>query len=393
MLKSKIGYSTNEDSTLAGKETAQMALEGKNGTIGFLYTSVDYNQEEVIKGIREENKDMPIIGCTSSGGIIVPDGMITSDHGFAGMMVLDDKEMEIGVAASPKKGDARETGRKVAMEAVLNAGKDYTPAYYYMVASPAEEEYYVKGIQDVIGDVPFFGGSAADNAIAGDWKIFCNDEVFGDGVAVAFFYVEKEIVTTYTGAYEESKNVGIITKVENDRKLVEIDGVSALKKYAEWLETTPDKLRGQDLLTASITRPLGVKDMLGNLIAVRHPMFGDDRGTKTVDDDAINLGNKVVENTAIIQLETTVDGLIKSTGKVLKETRERLSNPGAYLLVHCGGRKVGIDDRINEVHEELVKEANGVPFMTVFTFGEYGYNDHSANTCGGLMLSFTGFEK
>ena len=31
--------------------------------------------------------------------------------------------------------------------------------------------------------------------------------------------------------------------------------------------------------------------------------------------------------------------------------------------------------------------------MTIFTFGEYGSKEHGANTCGGLMLSFTGIGK
>ena len=34
------------------------------------------------------------------------------------------------------------------------------------------------------------------------------------------------------------------------------------------------------------------------------------------------------------------------------------------------------------------------PFITAFTFGEYGYtDDDQTNTTGGLMLSFTAFEK
>jgi len=32
-----------------------------------------------------------------------------------------------------------------------------------------------------------------------------------------------------------------------------------------------------------------------------------------------------------------------------------------------------------------------VPFLCEFTFGEYGFVDDGRNTCGGLMLSFTGF--
>ena len=50
---------------------------------------------------------------------------------------------------------------------------------------------------------------------------------------------------------------------------------------------------------------------------------------------------------------------------------------------------------INRWHKakQLQKEANGVPFMTIFTFGEYGSKEHGANTCGGLMLSFTAIGK
>ena len=386
-MKSNIGYSTLDSAYEAGIETAQKSKKGlKKPKLGMLFTSVDYDQTEVMKGIMQEIGDVPIVGCTSSGAIIVPDGIITSDHGFAGMLTLADEDLVVGVAGSELKGDARETGRMVAMEALQNAGADYAPSYYYMVASPKEEEYYVKGIQDVIGDVPFFGGSAADNAIAGDWKIFCNDKCFSDGVAVVFFYTEKPIETIYTGAYEETKNVGIITKIDGDRKLVEIDGVPALKKYAEWINEDPDKLMGADLLVASIPKPLGVKDTIGDLVAIRHPMSGNS-------DYTINVGNKIAVNTAVIQMEATVDELIKSTGKTVKELNNKLDTPAAYLLVHCGGRKVGIGDRMEEVHKELIKQTKGVPFITVFTFGEYGYNDHTRNTCGGLMLSFTGFEK
>ena len=66
---------------------------------------------------------------------------------------------------------------------------------------------------------------------------------------------------------------------------------------------------------------------------------------------------------------------------------------GAYLFIHCGGRRLAIGERIDEVAELLKKEAHGVPFIAAFTYGEYGVKDHGANTTGGLMLSFTGFSK
>ena len=394
MLKSKVGHSIEANNFNAGVETVTKATEKlQNPKIGFLYTSEKNDIKEVLKGIKTVT-NIPIIGSTSSGAIITSDGVITSEDGFAGMMVLDDEDMKIGVACHEAGKDARAIGRKVAIEAVENADTTRAPAYFYMVASPKEEEEYLMGIQDIIGRVPMFGGSAADDNVEGNWKIICNDKIFTDGVAVAFFYTDNEIVTSYTGAYRETNNIGIITEVKDNRTLVSIDGISALKKYSQWVNTKPDKLMGKDLLMSSITKPLGIKDPLGNLTVVRHPMFGNDMGTKTTSDDTITLGNKVVPKTAIIQLEATVDELINSTGNTLKDVRKQLyTEPAAYILVHCAGRKFGIGERLEEVSKQLIKEAKGVPFITMFTFGEYGYDEHSANICGGLMLSFTAFGK
>ena len=110
-------------------------------------------------------------------------------------------------------------------------------------------------------------------------------------------------------------------------------------------------------------------------------------------DKSMNIGANLAVNTAIIQMEATVDELIDSTGKTMREVNKDMSDAGAYLLVHCGGRRLGIGDRIDEVSKQLKEEAKGVPFLAIFTFGEYGVKDHGTNTTGGLMLSFTGFEK
>ncbi len=394
MLKSKVGYSINPDSFEMGIETASKATKDlSNIQLNFLYTSTKCDLKNVVKGIQTISK-APIIGCTSSEGIIVPDGYITSNDGYAGMLSLNDPNMIIGVACHEAGRDARTIGRKVAIAAVENAQTTRAPAYFYMVASPKEEEEYLMGIQDVIGRVPVFGGSAADDDVSGNWKIICNDKIISDGVAVAFFYTDNEIATSFTGQYKETNNIGLITGVKDSRTLVSIDGISALKKYAHWIGASPNDLKGKNLLNASITKPLGIKDPLGNLTVIRHPMFGNDMGTKTTSDDTITLGNKVVEGTAIIQLEATQQELIQATGNAIKELKRKIyAEPAAYVLIHCGGRKIGIGEKIDEVHKQLLKETKGVPFITTFTFGEYGYDEHSANICGGLMLSFTAFGK
>ena len=386
MLKSKVGYSTLTDSFEAGKEAMEMAIAGLNGKIAFMFSSVAYDQEKLMEGVKSVSETVPVVGCTSSASIIVPDGILNNETGYVGIMILDDPDMEVVSMCSERGESPRETGRKVAISLMEKANMDFAPDYFFMSANPAEEEAYIKGIQDVIGRVPCFGGSAADNDVSGKWSLFGDETIVNDGVAVAFIYTDKKVSNVYTGAYKETKDMGVITKVKNNRVLMEIDGEPALEKYAKWRGMKTDELMDNNLLVATILSPLGVKDRLGSLTAIRHPMVGNK-------DLSMNIGANLAEGTAVIRMEATVDELIDSVGKTLKETKKGLDDPACYLLVHCGGRALGIGDRLNEVYEAIKKEVKDVPFIVAFTFGEYGSGDDQADTTGGLMLSFTGFDK
>ena len=145
-------------------------------------------------------------------------------------------------------------------------------------------------------------------------------------------------------------------------------------------------MSGGNLLAYSITSPLGVKDRLGDLVAIRHPMNGND-------DFTINVGNNLAEKTCVIRMEATVDELIASVPDTLEALIDVMpGKPAAFHLVHCGGRRAGIDARIGEVADAVAKVAGDVPYIMEFTFGEYGFESDN-NTCGGLMLSFTGFNE
>lgn len=388
MISFRTGNSTAADSSAAGKEIATQVKDdlGKM-KMAFLYSGVQYDQKKFLDAVKKELPGVPLIGNTSFTGIITPDGYISGDDGFAGIMSISDDDLTVGVAGMAKEGTARETGHKVAEAAMKAAGKDTAPAYFYMTAPSGEEESYLKGITEVIGRIPFFGGTAADNTISGEWLIYTDQLVTADGVAVAFFYTDKAFANKYTGAYNETNKAGIITKLNGKRTLVEINNRPALEQYREWTGGSVEETSGDDLLLYAVCHPLGIKDRLGDLTAIRHPMHGNDDGS-------INLGNDMAVNTAVILMEASVDELIKAVGDTLDDLKKKIEGPIAgFHLVHCGGRRAGIDSRINEVYDQLKKHANGIPFIMEFTFGEYGYEDDGNNTCGGLMLSFTAFGK
>ena len=331
MLKTKVGYSENVDAYASGVETATMANVIDNPQVGLLFTSCVQDQNELMKGAKSVLGDVPIIGCTSSAALCTQDGYLNKETGYSGMMLFGG-DVEVVVAGSKKTEEsAREIGQRIAKEAVSKRkGEDKEPDFFFMSASPANEEEYLKGIQDVIGNIPVFGGSAADNTVEGKWSLLNDGEAFADGCVLAIFYTDSKISNIYTGAYHETNNSGIITKIAGSRTLVEIDHEPALKKYAEWTNQKVEDLMGGNLLTATICAPLGVKDPIGKVTAVRHPMNGNE-------DLSMNIGADLAVNTAVIQLSNSPEGILNANAETIAKLNNLEMNakimPGTQLFI------------------------------------------------------------
>lgn len=385
MLNTKVGYSQNVNAYDCGLETARMAnLNGAK--VGLLFTSCVMDQNQILNGIRSVS-DTHVLGCTSSAAICTHDGYLNAETGYSGIMSFGG-DLSVGVAGSPKTDgeSAREIGRRLAKEALKELdGKK--PSYFFMTASPKEEEDYILGVQDVIGSVPVFGGSAADNTVEGKWSIICDDKVFADGCAICLFATDAPMANVYNGQYHETDNVGVMTKVVNDRTLVEIDGVPAVNKYCEWTGKSLEEVAGGNLLAATIFQPLGVKDIIGRTTAVRHPMAANP-------DNSMNIGARLVEKTACVQLTMEPNEMVSANPKTVLEVDNLLDGADSYFLVHCGGRRLGLQlvGKEDEIYPAVKNVTGNKEFLMVFTFGEYGTCEHSANTVGGLSLSFTGFK-
>ncbi len=385
-MKACVGSTILSNSFDAGADIVKNSTKGlKIPKLGLVFSSEKYNQDEFLKGVNSVETEMKVIGCTSSGAVMTPDGIISGDNGYAGMLVIEDNELTVGVAASNRGTDPRATGRRIAKEAMADSGKKYPPVAFAMFATPGEEELYLKGIQDEIGELPMFGGSACDDNLVGEWKILCDKASYDDGCAVVLFYTNKDIKTILTGTYDECNKMGIITKVDGDRRIVEIDNEPAMNKYAEWNELNVEDLIGENLLHNALKSPLGMKTLQGEILAVRQPMIGQE-------DLSFGVNAKITEKTAIIQLETDEDGMIGGAVEAIRKLNDEFK-AGALLLVHSAYRKLCIGDRIDEDFVAIKNAVGDTPFIVVFTSNEYGHSNHSGAIIGGSSLSFTGFSE
>ena len=71
MIKTGVGRSNNSGAAIAGVEATRQALDQSGGKADLIvvFSTVAYNQEEMLKGVRSVSGQIPLVGCSDSGEI------------------------------------------------------------------------------------------------------------------------------------------------------------------------------------------------------------------------------------------------------------------------------------------------------------------------------------
>lgn len=388
-MKINVVWSTDEESNKAGKNCAKKAvLDLIQTKLAIMFSSEKYNQEELLIGAKSILGTAPIIGCTTSEGIVVSEGYINPENSlYAGMMAIGDRETEVVTSISIKINSARETGILVAKRAMNKIGTKLSPSYFFMIANTEDEEEYAEGIREVIGNVPMFGCGPTQK----NMKIYTEEGIVANGVAVAFVYTNKKIENIFDNNYHETINSGVITKITGNN-IDEINGIKALKKYCEWTDKKVRDIKENKIFEESILKPLGIKTSDGNSIIIKQPLIGND-------DYSIKVSNKIYTNTAIIQMQISKQELINAPTHTLRKLKNNIKirnsiqsdvnfeeSEKAYLIFQNYARKKVIGQDIDKMVEKLKKEVGDIPFLMTFTDSE-----SSSKYFARLMLSEIAF--
>lgn len=381
-IKVGFGWSGADQAREAGREAARAALiDGEEADLAFLFSTVGYDAQALLGGVQEVLGETPIHGSTSFTGVITPQGFKGGDEDAVAVLTISSPEMQFGVGTGAIGDRAVAAGREAAQQAL--EALDGSPDVVLMLASPGNEEGIITGIEEVVSGVPIVGGSAADNTVSGNWSLFAKDDVLSSGVVVTAIQSDLPLGIAYGSGYRPTGKSAIATKAEG-RVLYDLDGQPALKVYAGWTGQDPKDLAGMALLGASILAPLAVQDEESGFYLVKHPGVGQEDGSMA-------LFAVVEEGTEVVLMEATVDGLIGEVGNTVEAAMQdaglRKDQVATLLLVHCGGRRGIIANRINEVVEQVKGKAGEIPFLAYCTFGEQGCLTSGANVHCDLLLS------
>jgi len=354
------------------------------------YATVDFPLLKLLEGLRKDFPSAPIFGCTSYQGVFSREGFFRGAALLAGEP--GDGLHVTAVARRANAGDARGKADAACREIV--AALNGKPRVILMHATPGFEERIVEGIESAIGhEVAIFGGSAADDSIAGDWQVFGGTTLIDQGFVLAAFSSLEDIYGGFLGGFLPTSRAGRVTKSEG-RKVLEIDGRPAALVYNEWTGGIIDvevKEGGVVLLKTSL-QPVGrvVDDTLGVTMRVLcHP--------HEVTGSALSFFTEIPTGENITLMLGSQTQLMSRMEKVIQRAaagQKGLLSLKGGLFVYCGGSLGLILDEASEIARQFKKGAGDIPFVGVATFGEQGcfVGKRKANRHGNLMCSAVLFE-
>lgn len=347
-----------------------------------------------------------VLGGTSCAGVMSDAGL--GDPVSIGLLLLEDPDGSYGAAATRLGADPAadaEATLHAALEAADSPGE--LPELVWVYQAPGSEEDVVEGLRRVVGDrCPIVGGSSADDHVAGLWRQLGPDGPLTGGLVVGVLFSSGGIATAFQGGYEPTGAHGVVTELGygpgdsgvvtagSGRHVAEIDGEPAAQVYDRWTggAVLPrDVLRdGGNVLAATTMQPLAVG--AGHIDEVTH--FRLIHPDAVTPDGGLTTFARVQRGDRIYAMRGDRDRLVQRVGRVAGAAVSSL--PGGSgslaggLVVYCGGCRLAVGDRVDDVCRTARDAFDGAPFVGCFTFGEQGVIlDRSVHA--NLMISAIAF--
>ena len=192
----------------------------------------------------------------------------------------------------------------------------------------------------------------------------------GEIIAIGFYGETLEVSFSIHGGWTPFGPERIVTK-SSFNTLYELDNRPALDLYKKYLGE-----KSKELPAAALLYPLNVKSKEENQSFVRTILNINE------DENAMILAGDIPENSKVQLMMTNVDNIANASERAAKQALElRVNKPQLALLVSCIGRKLVLDQRVEEEIEEVVSVLGNTPTICGF----YSYGEiapfHGENNC------------
>jgi len=365
MIKTAIGASDNKDAFEAGSFACQQAIDkvGGQAELIIVFSSVSYDQEKMISGVRSVSKEIPLVGCSDSGEITTNGP--TSEQVAVMALSADNIDFVIGVGLGADK-DSYAAGMAAAKQVKEKSVKELSLVMTFLDGLAENGAAVVRGIQEVLGkDMPIVGGSAGDDFLFKKTFQYYNDQIMTNAVINIGFSGE---FFFGVGVRHGWKPIGLPMKVTEAKgsRIIKVNDRSALSIYEDYFGKKAEELIREPIARMAYTYPLGMSVKGSEELLIRDVVIANEQGE-------ITCAAEIEEGSEIRLMLGEEERAILAAQEAAKQALSQLKGvePKAIFVFNCMARKkllgANIKNEIDAIQEILGKQ---VPMIGFYTYGE-----------------------
>jgi len=367
-IKSSVGRSQQANAFFAGKEAATEAIKGLAGAkseLIIVFSSVVFDQEKMLKGVREITGKISLIGCSTAGEIITKG---PSKKSVVVMAIASEGiKFHTGIGADIKKG-AIKAGEALGKD-FLSKTKNGKLALILPDVLTGNGADIVRGLQKVLGEnFLIAGGAAGDDFLFKKTYQYYNDQVLDESVVGVI--IEGDLKFGI-GVRHGWKPIGACKKVTKSEGsvLYELDNKPAMHIYEEYFGRKAEELKSEPLARLAITYPLGLRIQNSDEYLIRDPITAGEKGEITCAAE-VPYGSEI--NLMLGSKKDAIQAASKAAEQCIEEFKEKNgSKITTALIFNCIARdKVLGRDAKKEI--DVIRKALGdsVEMIGFYTYGE-----------------------
>lgn len=313
------------------------------------------------EGVYEEVRDLfptgHLVFGSSSGEIVA--GAVNDNHITITAIEFEKSSFEIQTFNIHEVEDDSEKAGSTIVNKLTEEGLKHI--FVLSEGSFVNGSALTKGMQEALPKVLITGGLCGDDARFEKTLASYNEAPKEGEIVVIGFYGETfEASFSIYGGWTPFGPERLITKSDGNI-LYEIDGKPALDLYKTYLGDKAEELPGSALIY-----PLNVKSKENDQSFVRTILNIDE------EKNAMILAGDVPEQSKVQLMMTNMDSIASaSETAALRAMEGRNNSPQLALLISCIGRKLVLDQRIEEEVEEVMSViGDDVVIGGMYSYGE-----------------------
>lgn len=369
-IKAGVGSSKNlAEHRQAAYEAVSEAitkLDGQKPDIVFVFSSIKYDQHEVVVGANQAASGALVVGGSAAGEIT---SWATEFDAVNALAVAAPAVKFFSGHSEGVSKDSFKAGVNAA-KAVLAAANGAKIDLFVMIPDgmTGDGAGIVQGVQSVMGEnFPIIGGSAGDDYLFKKTYEYYKDKALTD--AVVGIGLSGKFAFGF-GIRHGWEPVGLPLKVTKAEGTVikEIDGKPALKVYEEYFGKEAGDLVKEPLARMAYTYPLGMAVEGSDELLIRDPVIANEKGE-------ITLAAQIPRGSTIRLMIGDREKAIAAAKWAATRAKEELAGatPRFILMFNCMARNKLLGVRCHEENDAVnLVVGKDVPMAGFYTYGEQG---------------------